>query len=188
MESSVKPFQGDGAEGRAQGRLAGFVDNCDALRAWMAAHPVARRGMLRCVVVPAALMLSVIFIALSLLHVYWALGGRWGSHAVFPVDSLAKKPKMPSAGGTLVVAAGLAGFAALALCRVGSTGQAVPDWLARDGLLVVGGIFALRAVGEFNYVGFFKRRRDTAFARNDTRYYSPLCVVIAVLCGVVGWP
>lgn len=31
------------------------------------------------------------------------------------------------------------------------------------------------------HVGFFKRVRDTAFARYDTFVYSPLCAVIAAL-------
>ena len=50
-------------------------------------------------------------------------------------------------------------------------------WPAR----IVTGLFFLRAIGEFRYVGFFKRVRDTAFAKADTRFYSPLCVFIAVL-------
>jgi hypothetical protein len=37
-----------------------------------------------------------------------------------------------------------------------------------------------RAVGEGRYVGFLKRVRNTAFARNDTWLYSPLCVALAV--------
>jgi hypothetical protein len=36
-----------------------------------------------------------------------------------------------------------------------------------------------RAVGDFRYVGFFKRVRDSRFATLDTRVYSPLCFVLA---------
>ncbi len=42
-------------------------------------------------------------------------------------------------------------------------------------------IFVLRAVGDFHYVGFFKRVRGSVFARRDTWVFSPLCVVLAVL-------
>ena len=37
-----------------------------------------------------------------------------------------------------------------------------------------------RAVGEFKYVGFFKRVRGSRFARLDTLLYSPLCLLLAV--------
>jgi lipopolysaccharide/colanic/teichoic acid biosynthesis glycosyltransferase len=36
-----------------------------------------------------------------------------------------------------------------------------------------------RAVGEFKYVGFFKRVRDSKFATLDTFVYSPLCLLLA---------
>jgi hypothetical protein len=37
-----------------------------------------------------------------------------------------------------------------------------------------------RAVGEFKYVGFFKRVHGTKFARLDTLLYSPLCLILSV--------
>ena len=43
---------------------------------------------------------------------------------------------------------------------------------------------ALRAIGDFRYVGFFKRVRDSSFARLDTLAYSPLCAGLAVLIGI----
>ena len=49
---------------------------------------------------------------------------------------------------------------------------------------VFAAMFALRAIGDFRYVGFFKRIRDTRFARLDTLAYSPLCAVLAVLIGI----
>ena len=36
-----------------------------------------------------------------------------------------------------------------------------------------------RAVGEFKYVGFFKKVRGTRFARMDTILYSPLCLLLS---------
>ncbi|MEM6843120.1 MAG: DUF3995 domain-containing protein [Bacteroidota bacterium] len=42
-------------------------------------------------------------------------------------------------------------------------------------------IFILRALGEFNYVGFFKRVKNTEFARADSRIFSPLCLGIGVI-------
>jgi hypothetical protein len=37
-----------------------------------------------------------------------------------------------------------------------------------------------RAIGEFRYVGFFKRVRGSRFARLDTLLYSPLRLLLAV--------
>lgn len=41
-------------------------------------------------------------------------------------------------------------------------------------------LFALRSVGDFRYIGFFKRKRKSKFARLDTALYSPLCALIAI--------
>jgi hypothetical protein len=43
----------------------------------------------------------------------------------------------------------------------------------------LGIVFAARAIGEFRYVGLFKKERSTGFARADTRYFTPLCIAIA---------
>jgi hypothetical protein len=42
-------------------------------------------------------------------------------------------------------------------------------------------VFLLRALGDFNHFGFFKRAADSAFAHWDTWLYSPLCLFIALL-------
>ena len=41
-------------------------------------------------------------------------------------------------------------------------------------------VLLLRAIGDFNLVGFFKRIRGSAFARMDTWFYSPLCVLLGI--------
>ena len=51
----------------------------------------------------------------------------------------------------------------------------------KSGLWIIAGIFILRAIGDFRYVGFFKSVKQSAFARADSRYYSPLCLLIGVL-------
>jgi hypothetical protein len=73
-------------------------------------------------------------------------------------------------------------------------GVRIPGGAATAGLVEVGlpvrvlswSCYALalglvaRAVGEFKYVGFFKRVRGSRFARLDTLLYSPLCLLLAV--------
>ncbi|MGO4372233.1 DUF3995 domain-containing protein [Paenibacillus sp. MCAF20] len=45
-------------------------------------------------------------------------------------------------------------------------------------------VFAIRAIGEFHYLGLFKRYRNSPFGRLDTYVYSPLCLVMA---GMTWW-
>ncbi len=42
-------------------------------------------------------------------------------------------------------------------------------------------LFLLRAIGEFKYIGFFKKIKTTKFSEMDTKVYSPLCLVIGIL-------
>ena len=38
------------------------------------------------------------------------------------------------------------------------------------------------AVGDFTYVGWFKRVRHTSFGKMDTRLYTPLCTALGLGC------
>lgn len=55
-------------------------------------------------------------------------------------------------------------------------------------IVVLALMFAVRAVGDFRYVGFFKRIRGSRFARMDTLYYSPLCAALALSIASMAWP
>lgn len=125
--------------------------------------------------------LFIIFIFLAGVHVYWAFGGKWGSEGVIPVRSDDRKPVMPGVVPTLAVAAGLFVFGFFVLVKSGQLTMDLPGWLNSYGLYVMAGIFFIRAIGEFRYLGFFKKITNTRFARNDTKFYSPLCLVIGML-------
>src|SRR5262245_36137668 len=115
-----------------------------------------------------AVVTSVVLLALSLLHVYWAAGGRRGSDAVIPPVG-GRRTLHPSAFVTLVVAAALAVAAAITLGSTGMLRAVAPGWLIRAGLVVLSVVFGARAVGDFRLIGFTKRVTDTRFARLDTR-------------------
>jgi hypothetical protein len=141
----------------------------------------------------------VILLLLAAVHVYWAAGGKAGKAAAVPTAE-GRAIIKPSALSTAMVAAGLCVIAAMLALRIG--------WLKLPGLAgdnvfveiaawLIAAVFALRAIGDFRstaarhravrrrrYVGFFKRIRDTRFARLDTLAYSPLCAVLAVLIGI----
>ena len=120
-----------------------------------------------------AIPLAMILASLSLLHAYWALGGRWGVEFTIPVVE-GRRAFTPSPLATWAVC----GLLALAVGLVARRSPLIGIW----GLAVV---FLLRAIGEFRMVGLFKSIKDTDFARWDTRLYSPLCLLIALLAAAV---
>ncbi|ANJ74080.1 DUF3995 domain-containing protein [Ralstonia insidiosa] len=117
---------------------------------------------------------------LGLTHLYWAAGGVAGKQAALPSVGGAPVFK-PSAIGTASIAVILLAMAAWVAAAAGILAAPVPQGVLRVGAFVLAAIFVLRAVGDFRYVGFFKRVRGSVFARRDTWGYSPLCVVLAVL-------
>ncbi|MCU9954513.1 DUF3995 domain-containing protein [Burkholderia sp. BKH01] len=125
--------------------------------------------------------------ALALVHVYWAFGGRLGKRAAIPEQDAVPLLR-PTAVGTLAVAVALLAGACVVAARAGWLGRnAYPGTIA-FAVVALALIFAVRAVGDFRYVGFFKRIRGSRFARMDTRYYSPLCAALALSLASMFWP
>jgi hypothetical protein len=87
----------------------------------------------------------------------------------------------------LIVAFLLAVAAILVLERAGIGPRILPSLVRSWGSWGVATTLTGRAVGDFNYVGFFKRRRATKFARLDSRLYSPLALLLGVGAGIVAW-
>ncbi len=133
----------------------------------------------------SAVLLALTFTMLAALHLYWALGGTWGANAVLPETPGGGKIFSPRVLETAVVAALLVVAATVVVNAVGFVSLPLPAWTTRVGVWVLATSLFLRAVGEFRYVGFFKRVRGTRFARWDSRLYSPLCLVLAALTFVV---
>ena len=127
-----------------------------------------------------ALTNTLILLAISGIHFFWAFGGRWGAAAAIPTNKEGKTMLKPDIFATLVVAFGILAMALLHLEKVQSLGLPIPAWINTYGLKIIAGIFLLRAVGEFRYVGFFKKIKETKFANLDTKYYSPLCLILSV--------
>jgi len=124
------------------------------------------------------ILVAGVYALLSALHVYWALGGSAGSTAVLP--RVGERPAFqPSLLATVLVALALAAASALVLCRVGIARWPLADWMLRPCMYALGAVFALRAIGDFRLVGFFKRVRGTRFARLDSWFFAPLCAALA---------
>lgn len=127
------------------------------------------------------LVLFLIFTAISALHFYWGFGGKWGSHAVVPTKDDGMPLFVPRTISTFIVAIGLLGFGIFYLIKYGLITASLPEWLNNAGFWIIISIFILRAIGDFNYVGFFKKHKSSEFAIKDTKYYAPLCLIIGVL-------
>lgn len=152
-------------------------------------HRCARRQGFGSRMIPVSTVVAgalvLLFLLLASLHIYWALGGRWGAKATIPeVDGI--PAFRPSRTATLVVAVLLATAAMVVALRSNMLpGQGAAPWLLQLGVWTLCAVFTLRAVGNCSTVGFFKVARNTAFARLDTLLYSPLCLVIALGCLVI---
>ena len=127
---------------------------------------------------PVALLVIAAFLVLALWHVRMALGSMNGESGAMP--SVDGKPLfVPSRRATLLVAFVLALFAGLVAATAGMVSVGLPQAaLAVLSYFLAAGLLA-RAIGEFRYVGFFKRVRGSRFATLDTFVYSPLCVLLA---------
>jgi len=134
-----------------------------------------------------AIGMAVVFCVLSLLHVTWAVGIPVGHAAAIPEREDGAPTFRPGPASTFAVAGLLFIAALLVTQRVGLGRGWIPAALVGPGCWALAAAFVLRAVGEFRYVGFFKRVRTTAFARMDTRYYSPLALLLGLGAGLVAY-
>ena len=129
-------------------------------------------------------ILLVIFVGLGSLHFYWLAGGKWGLQQVVPTKNKATDFRPPPKFATFIVAIVLIGFGLLYLIRTGYLNVQLPNGLADYGYWGIPVIFILRAIGEFQYVGFFKAIKGTEFAKADSKLFSPLCLFIGII-GIV---
>lgn len=130
-----------------------------------------------------SLLNALVFLIIAGFHYYWVLGGRYGFSAALPeTEPSGRKVFIPGKLATAVVATLFLGFALLFAGLL-----PLPAVAYHDGFWAVAGIALLRACGDFNYVGFFRKKRHTVFARYDSRYFSPLCLYLAVSSAVLAW-
>jgi hypothetical protein len=113
----------------------------------------------------------------SMFHFYWALGGRVGSDAALPQRLDGSRVFQPRPAGTFIVAAALLFMAFL----VGNLTLPLPPVLLRIATGSLAIVFLVRALGWFEYVGFFKNVRETKFGRYDSLFYCPLCLFLGAV-------
>lgn len=129
----------------------------------------------------ATLLIALVLASVAALHVYWAVGGRWGGAVAVPTGANGEPLFVPTPLATMGVAVALATAAALVLAVGGALPHPpIPAAIVRATAAALAAVFLLRAVGDFRYVGIFKRVRGTPFGRWDTRLFSPLCLALGI--------
>lgn len=128
------------------------------------------------------LILVLIFLILSILHFYWGFGGKWGLSSSVPSKENGERVLEPKIAYSLIVGAGLFALGVFVLIKGGFLNILLPGWLFDFGLYFIAAIFISRALGDFRYIGFFRKIKNTLFAKLDSRYFTPLCLLTGALC------
>ncbi|QWX82531.1 DUF3995 domain-containing protein [Cellulophaga sp. HaHaR_3_176] len=131
------------------------------------------------------LILSVILISifsgLAIVHFYWASGGQFGFTTTLPANEQGVVILNPTPIDSILVGIGLSLFGLFYFFVLKSYKNKFLIFVKNVGLWVIPTIFTLRALGDFKYVGFFKQIKSTEFANLDTIFYSPLCMLVALI-------
>jgi hypothetical protein len=127
--------------------------------------------------------LAIVFFVLSGIHIYWAMGGKWGMNAAVPTKATGDTVFSPSVLATVVVAFGLFAMGMIQFSFIDIISYSIFRFVE----FAIALIFFVRAIGDFKYVGFFKKITSTTFAQNDTKFYSPLCLVISMTAGWIAF-
>ena len=124
-------------------------------------------------------MVAVVLLMLSGIHLYWLLGGQKGHEAVIPTSGAGADPLFqPSKFATGFVMILLAVAAWFVLELGGVIEVLFPDLLITYGGWLLSAMFILRAIGDFRWLGLFKSRKGSVFARWDSLLYSRLCLLL----------
>jgi len=127
-----------------------------------------------------SIILLTIFTGLGLIHFYWLFGGKWGLEKVIPTKENQTSTLSIPKFATLIVALVLILFGLIYLVKSGLINLQIPNLVTKYGYWIIPSIFILRAIGDFKYVGFFKKIKDTEFAKADSKWFVPLCLTIGI--------
>lgn len=132
---------------------------------------------------------TIIFLVLSLLHVYWAFGGNWAIQYTIPEKFKAgffdPNNRLKISFATIVVAIGLFLFALITLSNYVIVQSILSNYWIAVLTLIIGIIFSLRAIGDFNVVGLFKKDLTGDFAKKDSQIFVPLCIYLGLSSFVI---
>lgn len=123
---------------------------------------------------------TLILTVISFLHFYRAPGRTWAADEAVPTKITGENLFTPKKTACAAVAFGLLLFA---LIDQGAAGviEAIKFPFVATMNYAIALLFFVRGIGNFQYVGFFKKLKSTLFAKYDARYCSPSCFLISTL-------
>jgi hypothetical protein len=130
-----------------------------------------------------AFLTAFVLLLISLLHFYWAAGGTGGLQAALPQKANGEpvivfprgwKATVP----TILVAVSLLFMAVITLEARGIL--AIMGSQAKLLAQVAAIVFAIRIIGDFRYVGLFKKVKHTVFSKWDNLLFIPLCLYLSI--------
>lgn len=123
----------------------------------------------------------IIFSILSGIHWNWVFGGSWGFENSIPTNFEGNKLFNPKKIESSFVAIGLLVFATYYFLISDLISIEFPNWISIYVGWVVSFIFILRSIGDFKYIGFFKKINTSKFGKMDSKLFSPLCMTIGLI-------
>lgn len=128
-----------------------------------------------------SIILVLTYFAIALIHSYWLFGGEKWIDKALPTDENGKRVLNPSKFKTVIVTFGLLLFALYYLLKMELFEIKIPKLITEYSGWIISIIFIIRAIGDFKYVGFFKRIKKTEFAKFDTRYFTFISLIIGLI-------
>lgn len=124
-----------------------------------------------------SIAVASILAVIALFHFYWSLGGVYGIYSTAPKLEGKDEFKIPKFLAFIVAC--LISFLAILAVLLVSDNSPFKELLSYCGY-AVSAVFIIRAIGDFKYLGFFKKIYNSSFSKKDSLYYSPLCLMLGV--------
>lgn len=125
------------------------------------------------------LTLLIVFMFIALFHLVWTIRGPNPNSKTLPQIN-GQPAFIPSRLAALAVTIAFTVGMALIAMRIQLIQNPSSENTLRWMLIAMSLIFLARAIGDFNLVGFFKRKSPSHFARLDNLYFSPLCLGVSL--------
>jgi hypothetical protein len=138
-----------------------------------------------------AILAAAILFSISVLHFYWAFGGRWpgtddNSLAQTVIGGDENTP-LPSSLACTMVAAGLLMAAWITLAAQDIVPPVSSGAVNRVAAFALAGVLGLRGLGGFLETRLRPEIQASPYARLNVRLYSPLCLMLAGLVFLAAW-
>jgi len=127
-----------------------------------------------------SILLMTLFMSLAILHFHWAAGGKWALEGTLPQKESGELLFSPGPNACVIVGLGLLVFGLYYGYRAGFLQVQLSIPFMHILKWAIPGLFILRAIGDFRYVGFFKRIKYTQFGRMDSSIFSPISLAIGI--------